>query len=86
MLQLTQNLLRLQSIVAEGVLSCRGDSGGGLMFLDKKVRRWFVRGIVSFGKVFEVNNTLVCSNNTYPVYVDVARHLSWIVEKVPDIS
>ncbi|XP_043272974.1 CLIP domain-containing serine protease 2-like [Venturia canescens] len=59
--------------------SCRGDSGGPLMSLERAPdgkRKWTVVGIISFGPE-------PCGTRHWPgVYVKVADYLPWILAKV----
>ncbi|CAB3384774.1 Hypothetical predicted protein [Cloeon dipterum] len=71
-----------------GTTTCNGDSGGSLSV--EKDGRWFVRGIVSFGKsktvMFEGEERSFCHPNYYSLFVDVASYMDWIVENTPEIS
>ncbi|XP_065335823.1 uncharacterized protein LOC135936800 [Cloeon dipterum] len=70
-----------------GTSACVGDSGGGLSV--EKGGRWFIRGIVSFGRArrvnFNGNVQTVCNPNSYSFFADVASYLNWIVQNTPDI-
>ncbi|CAB3376978.1 Hypothetical predicted protein [Cloeon dipterum] len=70
-----------------GTSACVGDSGGGLSV--EKGGRWFIRGIVSFGRARRVNFNgsvqTVCNPNSYSFFADVASYLNWIVQNTPDI-
>lgn len=56
--------------------SCRGDSGGPLMSVDKNTGNWFAAGIVSFGP-------LPCGMAGWPgVYTKVNTYVSWISENL----
>ncbi|XP_065350193.1 uncharacterized protein LOC135946078 [Cloeon dipterum] len=71
-----------------GTINCNGDSGGSLSV--EKDGRWYIRGIVSFGKSekvkFEGNETPLCPPNQYSLFADVASYMDWIVENTPEIS
>ncbi|XP_065347017.1 chymotrypsin B-like [Cloeon dipterum] len=71
-----------------GTTTCNGDSGGSLSV--EKDDRWFIRGIVSFGRakkvMLEGKNTSLCHPNQYSLFADVASYMDWIVENSPDIS
>ncbi|CAB3384776.1 Hypothetical predicted protein [Cloeon dipterum] len=71
-----------------GTTVCNGDSGGSLSV--EKDGRWFIRGIVSFGKskkvMFEGEERSFCHPNYYSLFVDVASYMDWIVENTPEIS
>ena len=55
--------------------ACQGASGGPLMMKNPKNERWFVAGIVSFGKG--------CGEQERPgVYTRITSHLNWIKENV----
>lgn len=52
--------------------TCAGDSGGPLMFFDRKHSRWVTYGIVSYGFT-------QCGLTGHPaVYTNVAEYTSWI--------
>ncbi|XP_037942637.1 phenoloxidase-activating factor 1 [Teleopsis dalmanni] len=52
--------------------TCAGDSGGPLMYFDRKYSRWVAYGIVSYGFT-------KCGMAGYPaVYTNVAEYLEWI--------
>jgi secreted trypsin-like serine protease len=69
-----------------GVGACNGDSGGG--FALKKEGRWYLRGLVSFGKttkkVKDGKEVKICESKIPSLYVDLAAHMDWIVEHVSD--
>ncbi|XP_065336910.1 transmembrane protease serine 9-like [Cloeon dipterum] len=72
-----------------GTTTCNGDSGGSLSV--EKDGRWFIRGIVSFGKSKKVklvdgNEAWYCHQNYYSLFADVASYMDWIVENTPEIS
>lgn len=59
-----------------GTDSCKGDSGGPLMDLDKETNRWVALGIVSVGPVR-------CGQSRVPgVYTKVANYIPWIKEHI----
>lgn len=52
--------------------TCAGDSGGPLMYFDRKHSRWFAYGIVSYG----FNE---CGLANHPaVYTNVEPYMEWI--------
>ena len=61
-------------VCAEGVVSgtdsCKGDSGGPLMYLNLN-SQWEIIGVTSFG-------TIKCDSSVPGVYTRVANHLDWI--------
>ncbi|XP_065336795.1 CUB and peptidase domain-containing protein 2-like [Cloeon dipterum] len=72
-----------------GITTCNGDSGGSLSV--EKDGRWFIRGIVSFGKSKKViseegEERSLCDVNQYTLFADVASYVDWIVENTPEIS
>ncbi|XP_061402704.1 CLIP domain-containing serine protease B8-like [Musca vetustissima] len=58
--------------------TCAGDSGGPLMFFDRKHSRWVAYGIVSFGFT-------QCGLTGHPaVYTNVADYTEWIRRTIKD--
>ncbi|XP_065331517.1 uncharacterized protein LOC135933960 [Cloeon dipterum] len=64
---------------SNGTNACNGDSGGGLMV--RRGARWFLRGIVSFGKS-KISEAFpdgpVCDPRYYSLFTDIAPFLPWI--------
>lgn len=61
-----------------GTAAGPGDSGGGLFL--RKGDHWFLRGIVSNGKVDP--NTLVIDSASYVVFTDAAYYMDWVKQHV----
>ncbi|XP_059469222.1 uncharacterized protein LOC132192978 [Neocloeon triangulifer] len=73
---------------SNGTSACNGDSGGSLAL--EKDGRWFIRGLVSFGRSQivqrENGEELVCNPKYYSLFTDLAYYIDWIVQETPDIS
>ncbi|CAB3376973.1 Hypothetical predicted protein [Cloeon dipterum] len=71
-----------------GTSMCHGDSGGGLAI--EKEGRWFIRGVISFGKSSKIklNGTKlsVCDRKSFTLFSDVAHYVEFIVANTPDVA
>lgn len=63
-----------------GATPCNGDSGSGMVL--RKDNRFFLRGVVSKGKVD--HKTLKCDATKYALYTDIAPFLGWIRTAMAD--
>ncbi|CAH0549015.1 unnamed protein product [Brassicogethes aeneus] len=65
----------------EDVVTCNGDSGGGMVFPKEQVFDsqpiWQIRGVVSIGVALQGH--FVCNDMKYVVFTDVAKYLDWIL-------
>ncbi|XP_059473997.1 uncharacterized protein LOC132195803 [Neocloeon triangulifer] len=65
---------------ANGTSVCNGDSGGGLLL--RRGARWFLRGVVSFGKARPLltgdEYHLECDPRFYSLFADIATYIPWI--------
>jgi len=58
--------------------SCKGDSGGGLYFQDKRGRDsapWYLLGIVSLG-------SSICGDGSPGMYTRVGEYIPWIIQTI----
>jgi len=63
-----------------------GDSGGGFA-LKRRGKRWFLRGVVSYGDAVSFTNqwgleSKSCNDKIPSFYVDLAGYMDWIVQNV----
>jgi len=54
--------------------SCKGDSGGPLMFRDKISNKWFLSGIVSYGTSYDT----CLQKNVLGIYTKVANFIEFL--------
>lgn len=59
-----------------GTALCNGDSGGGLMFLSKDLKRWKVQGVVSLSP--RRQSTFFCDPFKFTVFTKVGLYVKWI--------
>lgn len=62
----------------KGKDTCQFDSGGPLLYLDQRLNRYHLVGIVSYGAA--------CASNYPSVNVRVTSYLDWVVENTQEAS
>jgi secreted trypsin-like serine protease len=67
-------------LISAGSTACIGDGGGGIAL--KNRRKWYLRGLVSFGytfkKVVDQKRVLYCNGTVPSLYVDLTNNMDWI--------
>jgi secreted trypsin-like serine protease len=76
---LSSNRTFCAGFVNQGKSVCRGNSGGGFYQFDRSTRGYTLAGIVSASFSDPLGD---CNTNTYSVFTDVSKFVSWIQEKM----
>lgn len=71
-------------IFVQGLSVCQGDSGGGLVFSERRRGEeiWHLRALVSVAPV-ETNlrtNRTTCRFDTYSAFTEVYKHKDWMIQ------